>query len=468
MRPLVLPRHGRCARRTLLKTALGGVFLAPFLRQRALEAKAAAPKRLVLVFTPDAHPREWWPATDAGGALELGAPLGDFAGLESELLFVRQLDHSWTFDNHHEAGVAQVFTGARFFDDATHYANGPSLEQVLLQNTDLRGGTPISDVHLAVADPGDATQRHVICYSGPGQPIPHEASPARAFAKLFSGLSFGDTSPPKPAESALEQRIRSTLFELDRSALRELQTHLGTDERERLDVHLDALEELERRARTADAPSTTPAVGCERVSTGGITQNDRDADNVTKWGEVQVDLLVNAFLCDRTRVGDLAFGSSGSQHGGLLGLVAGEANSWHELAHLSQNDTTRKSEVTLGGDTVSAAAAYGAFDRFWASRIAYLAKRLRAIPEGDGTMLDNTLIYWGAECGTDHNHAPADMQYLLIGGRNLGFQSGQLLRLPSPESAHKLHTSVLHAFGHVDAMGFGIEPTCGPLAGVLG
>ena len=43
MRPLVLPRHGRCARRTLLKTALGGVFLAPFLRQRALEAKAGAP-----------------------------------------------------------------------------------------------------------------------------------------------------------------------------------------------------------------------------------------------------------------------------------------------------------------------------------------------------------------------------------------------------------------------------------------
>jgi len=467
VRPHVLPRHGRCARRTLLKSALGGLFLAPFLRQRALEAKATAPKRLVLVFTPDSHPREWWPATDAGGALTLGAPLADFAGLESELLFVRQLDHSWTFDNHHEAGMAQLFTGARFFDDATHYADGPSLEQVLLQNTDLRGGTPISDVHLAVADSGEATQRHVLCYSGPGQPIPHEASPARAFAKLFNGLRFAGEDAPPPAGSALEQQIQRTVLDLDRSAVKALQKHLGQTERERLDVHLDALEELERRVHDAAAPEATPAAGCEKVDTSGVTLSDRDAENVTRWGQVQVDLLVNAFLCDRTRVGDLAFGSSGSQHAGMLGLVAGAANSWHELAHRSPNDATRLEQVGLGGETVSAAAAYGAFDRLWASRIAYLAERLRAIPEGDGTMLDNTLLYWGAECGTDHNHGPADMQYLLIGGRNLGFQSGQLLSLPSVESAHKLHTSVLHAFGHVEATGLGIEPTCGPLAGVL-
>src|SRR6185369_14161731 len=108
------------------------------------------------------------------------------------------------------------------------------------------------------------------------------------------------------------------------------------------------------------------------------------------------------------------------------------------------------------------------FDRLWAARVAYLVKRLQAIPEGDGTMLDNTLVYWGVECGTDHNHGPTDMQYLLIGGRNLGFQSGQLLTLPTPATAPQLHTSVLHAFGHVDAPGFGIEESCGPLPGVLG
>ena len=59
------------------------------------------------------------------------------------------------------------------------------------------------------------------------------------------------------------------------------------------------------------------------------------------------------------------------------------------------------------------------------------------------------------------------MQYLLIGGERLGIQTGQFLEFPSTQSAHKLHTSVLHAFGYM-APGFGIEPSCGPLAGVVG
>lgn len=59
------------------------------------------------------------------------------------------------------------------------------------------------------------------------------------------------------------------------------------------------------------------------------------------------------------------------------------------------------------------------------------------------------------------------MQYLLIGGKNLGFATGQFLRPANIQSAHKLHTSVLHAFGYSAAKGFGIEPECGPLSGVL-
>jgi hypothetical protein len=86
-----------------------------------------------------------------------------------------------------------------------------------------------------------------------------------------------------------------------------------------------------------------------------------------------------------------------------------------------------------------------------------------SIPEGDGTMLDNTLIYWGVESGTDHNHSPRDMQYLLIGGKNMGFKTGQFLKNPSTESAHKLHTSVLRGLGYTAATAIGIEPMSGPL-----
>ena len=105
------------------------------------------------------------------------------------------------------------------------------------------------------------------------------------------------------------------------------------------------------------------------------------------------------------------------------------------------------------------------FDRFWSGHVTYLAKRLAGIKESSGTMLNNTLIVWGVESGTNHNHSPRDMQYLLIGGRNLGIKTGQYLKVGT-QSSNKLLVSIMNAFGYA-ATGLGIEATCGPLAGVL-
>jgi hypothetical protein len=461
------------ARRALLKTALGGIFLAPFLRQRELEAQALLPKRLVMVFTPDSHPREWWPTAGGPHGFTLGGPLLDFAGLEPNLLFVQRIDQSWTFDNHHEAGMAQLFTGARFFDDVTHYANGPSIDQILLKNTEIRGGTPVSDIHLCAGDSGGGDQRHVISYSGPGQPIPHEPDPVRAFDQLFNGVSFGapaaPTAAPMPTED-LDTRIARQALVVNMDEIRRIQTFLGQEEKERLQIHLESLSELEKRMATTPLPQPPPVseAVCEKVDTSGVTRGDRDEMTVDQWAKVQADLIVNAFTCDRTRVVDFQLGSSGSHHTGMLGLVAGDNDSWHDsVAHLSLDDARRATNVQLRDGKSTVKDAFIAFDRLWASQVAYLAKKLAGIPEGDGTMLDNTLIYWGVESGTDHNHGPQDMQYLLIGGKNMGFKTGQFLKNANTESAHKLHTSVLRGLGYTSATGIGIEPMAGPLDGIL-
>jgi len=469
----MLSKKNMFSRRALLKTTLGGVFLAPFLRQRSLEAQTVLPKRLVLVFTPDSHPREWWPTTGGTYGFTLQEPLADFVGLEQHMQFIQRIDHSWTFDNHHEAGVAQLFTGQRFFDDATHYANGPSIDQVLLKNTEFRGGTPISDIHLCAGDSGGGDKRHVISYSGPGQPIAHQADPARAFTDIFNGVTFGGTTPtptPTPTPTSdLDTQIAQRALQINMDEIRRIQTFLGQEERERLQIHLDSLNELEMQAGgTVTQPPTMVGGTCEQVDTSGVNRSDRNDVSIDKWAKVQADLIVNAFTCDRTRVADFGMGFSGSHHTGMMGLVAGDNNSWHDtVAHLSVSNTSRMNNVTLSTGTATVRDAFIKFDRLWASQVAYLARRLSTITEGDGSMLDNTLIYWGVESGTDHNHSPRDMQYLLIGGKNMGFNVGQYLKLANTESAHKLHTSVLHGLGYTAATGFGIEATCGPLAGVL-
>src|SRR5688572_6992148 len=371
------------ARRALLKTALGGVFLAPFLRQRELEAQTMMPKRLILCFTPDSHPREWWPTAGGPNGFTLQGPLLDFVGLEPNMLFVQQIDHSWTFDNHHEAGIAQLFTGARFFDDATHYANGPSIDQVLLQNTDIRGGTPLADIHLCAADGGGGDKRHVCCYSGPGQPIQRVADPARAFTSIFNGVTFGGTNmPPQPpmddpAVMARRELARRTL-QINTAELGRIQGFLGMEERQRLELHVEALRELEMQLGMGGTTQPPTVVGgtCERVDTSGIDRSDRNDVTIKKWGTVQADMIVNAFTCDRTRIAELGFGFSGSHHTGMMGL-AKDNNSWHDVvAHLSVSNTNRESSVTLSGGQKTVREAFIQFDRLFAGMVAHLARRL--------------------------------------------------------------------------------------------
>lgn len=448
-------------RRGLLKTGLGGLLLAPFIRQRQLHAQYQLPKRLILVFTPDSNPPEWWP-TGAGSDFTLGEPLADFAGLESQLLLPRRLDHSWTYDNHHVAGIVQLFTGARFDGDQNRFADGPSVDQYLLQNTELRGGTPRASIHLAVDD-GRTDHRHVICYSGSGQPVGAEVNPSRAFNNIFSGISF-DGQPltdPEPEASFPGADVESAILDANSADIRYLQRYLGAEERERLELHLDSLAELRARVLAAgNGGNSVVLAACAEPDISGFNGSLTNATTMTRWAQINADMIATAFACDVTRVASYQFSFSGGHHEGLLGF----SKSWHdEVAHVSQTSDS----VSVGGEGMSTRAAFGRFSRFWHSHVAYLAKKLASISEGDGTMLDNTLIYCGVESGTNHSHNPNDMQYLLIGGKNLGFQTGQLLDV-GQKSAHRLHVSVLNAFG-ADVQTFGsADDGTGPLTGILG
>ena len=169
-------------------------------------------------------------------------------------------------------------------------------------------------------------------------------------------------------------------------------------------------------------------------------------------------MIVNAFTCDRTRVADFGMGFSGSHHEGLLG----KNKSWHDnVAHISKTNRM----ITVDGASVTTRKAFIQFDRLWAGQVAYLAKRL-AGHRGRRHDARQHADLRGVESGTDHNHSPRDMQYLLIGGRNMGLKAGQYLKLANTQSAHKLLTSVLNAFGYT-ADGFRHRSDVGPLAGVL-
>jgi hypothetical protein len=462
-----MPQRFEVTRRDLLRSTLGGLLLAPFLRQRELEAQTSNPKRLVLVFTPDSHPPEWWPS-ESGSTFQLNEPLADFRGLEQQMLFLRTLDHSWTYGNHHIAGMTQLFTGAKFVDEVTQLADGPSIDQVLLQKSSIRGGTPVPSVHLCVASKGQANPRHILSYSGSGQPIPHVPDPAKAFRRIFNGVTFGsDPIVEQPvADETGKLELDRRLVQIEVSQLKAIQKLLGKSEREKLERHVEGLYELEQRLAVpsdAGADPDGPAEqvvasgGCEKTDVSGYSSSQIDVESITQWARIHANLLVNAFACDRTRVADLSFSYSGGHHAGMLGLD----QSWHDMvAHVSKTNDA----INLHGKPMSTRSAFIKFDRFWAGHVAYLARRLASIPEGESTMLDNTILLWGVESGTNHSHSPNDMQYLVIGGRNLGVNVGHYINNQTAQSSNKLLVSVMNALGH-PATGIGVEPDCGALAG---
>lgn len=450
-------------RRGLLATGLGGLVLAPFFRERRLHAQNMQPKRMIMVFHPDSNPPEWWPG-GSGADFTLNEPLSDFEDLKSKMLIPRRLDHSWSFDNHHIAGIVQLFTGAGFDGQQNRYADGPSVDQYLLQNTELRGGTPRESIHLAVDD-GRTDHRHVICYKGSGQPLGAEVNPGRAFNNIFGDVTFGGTPVgpvPMPQPPGMSAAVEQKIIEANVEDLKYLQRYLGYDETQRLNMHLDSLDELRTRIMNAesDGGMGNPAALCEEPNTQGFMNSLRDAETMTRWAQINADMIVSAFTCDVTRVASYQFSFSGGHHEGLLGY----SRSWHDdIAHISRENDS----LSVGGENITSRAAFNRFSKFWHSHVAYLAKRLDSIPEGDGTMLDNTLIYCGVESGTNHSHDPNDMQYLLLGGGNIGFNTGQFLDV-GQQSAHRLHVAVLNAFGaDVDTFGSADDGT-GPLAGIAG
>lgn len=511
-----MPKRFEIRRRDLLRTGMGALFLAPLLRQRELMAQYVAPKRLILYFTPDSVPPDFWPEETGNEQFQLKAPMQVFAGLEPHMLFIRELNHTYKYDNHHLSGIGQVFTGQRLVDTSSGFAAGPSIDQVVAPM--IRGGTPRRSIHLQVDD-GRTDSRHCICYEGASQPIIGELDPQRAFNDIFDGATFGGGGPapgtgggsgmgtaatatttatattgqasaPTNDDARVIADVNRQVLQISTEELREIQGFLGLEEREKLERHVESLAELERQisagmpgSNTTTTGNTTSATGTTTTTTtttstgttGGSvggpipehvpvecreTERSGNFDlrseaNISGWIKVQTDLMVAALACDRARVASLQLHFSGAHLPNFFKSdLSRVGDSWHdEVAHLSATNATSRE-------------LFNKFLTYHAEWVAYLAKQLDSIPEGDGTMLDNTLIMWGFEVGTDHNHDVRDFPYLLIGGRGFGINSGRYMRNPRSEDAQRMHTAVLHAFG-VDAAGFGERPDSGALPGVL-
>lgn len=472
-------------RRQLLQ-ALGLGALAPFLTRgrSALAGPTTFPPRIIFYVQPHGRLPLAWNMPIPGGPTDQFAvrPLGDLAltdfsptlqplyDYRDKLLVIEGLCHTsvlWDIAqvmaagsgdlNNHQVAVAGTLTGSRALQQPGTYCTGgaTTLDQVLGQRT-AGPGRFDSRVYGFNYVPNSVISP--FSYLGPGQATPMVSDPNAAFQDLLGYLTpAAQGGQGGTSRSALLQSMQPSVLDTVANEYNLLAPQLGTEGRQKLDQHRDLVRQLEKNL------GTTSSAQC--ASTLDTTVID-----VRQF----MQLVRMAFACDLTRV--ITFNAPVPLTTDL-GYPA--SATFHEYAHESIDG------ATACGQTYSPLAqqAITDLDAWHAGHVAYLLEQLDSVPEGSGTLLDNTVVVWIPELGTP-THLHYDLLLLLAGGCNGFFNTGQYVRYPRNLSNplagmpmtgpghNRLHVSLMQAMGQSDAS-FGLTEVTGsdgstvPLTGPL-
>jgi hypothetical protein len=309
---------------------------------------------------------------------------------------------------------------------------GTTIDQIIAQK--IGQETLLPSMQLAVEDPGanssncgegySCTYTNTISWSSPTLPLPMELNPQVVFERMFGD---GSTIEERAARRARERSILDSL----RGSLSRLRRDFGPSDRARLDEYTEDVREIERRLQIAMKASTvTPADLSVPV---GVP---RSFDEHIK---LQFDLLVLAFQADITRVGTLLFARD------LTGRTYPDSEAptlgFHGGSHHGE-DPRRIAE-------------YAKVNQYHVKMLAHLVDKLAKTEDGDGTLLDHSLVLYGSNMGNPNQHLHYDVPHVLVGGANGKLKGGRHLAYPTKAvPTGNLLVSVLDKFGiHQEGIG---------------
>lgn len=410
-------------RRSLLGGAAAAAMGLPFVGNFARAGGASAPRRLLIVWSPNdpQWPEEWESPLVHGAALPASLPT-----------FLDPLEHhrdrlSVLFDMQGRGGhvsIASVLTGVPYVgpDDNNMWGGGISVDQHIASSL---GDAALT---LGVAC-GSKNGKGRLSYTASETPVDPLEDPSIVFDGLFADLDLG--------QAELEQKRARQKSVLDRVAgdLSAFTQQIPAEQRPRLEQHLQSVRDIESRI------DEDLLASCDPQAPGGI---DASANaQVPQTLRAQMSLMAQAFGCGATRVGTLQFTRAG---GGTVtplwpddGISIGRDP--HALAHDHYGN--------LGNAAILAE--WLAMERWYAEQFAFLLDELAAIPDVDGgTVLDNTLVVQVRECAYRHGGSP--MTFVLAGGSEI-LTPNQALSLPDRDNEDLLAT-FCDKMG-VDFAGFG-------------
>lgn len=391
----------RWGRRTLLRHVGAGYLVLPLLKLTR-NARGETPKRFLIFHTPN-------------GIEHLSSPAPAFTPLVSDLLMVRGITYRAAEPvnaDAHLKGQACAWTAHlnRFGSPA-----GASLDQHLVAQ--LKPTTRFESIELGI----QGASTGLLYKMGPRAPLGMVASvdPAKTFDRLF-----GDMTGQDAASLARIRRRRQSVLDHVKEELSSVSSTLGGDERQKLELHLESLRTIEKRIAGSMMPATS-ASACNST----LLQAKVDAlkSDYVSHGEIQMDIMALALACGLTNIGSVRWASSSSD---VRHTWINSTREWHnQLAH--------------GGS--GAADEFRRVTHWYAEQFASLIKRLKAYPEGGGTLLDRSLVIWGSDMANGgHGFRGATF---VIGGKCGGAIRPGRTQMYANASQNDFFAALCHAMG---------------------
>lgn len=436
----------------------GGLSLgAGLLGGRPARASAGAGRVLFFYFPDgvagpsDAGEPSLWHCTGSGSSFSLGESLAPLSAYRDRSLFFNGLSMGGTDSGSHPGGAKKLLTAA-------DYGNNESIDQHLSRS--IGASSPWRHLYLGVhATLGGASGDKHIAYPTAGSSMTPEDDPRRAFAALFGGAgSTGGGGSGTSGGDPTEISVIDGMID-DMNALR---GRLGRLEQAKLDVHLEALRELELRIRGTGGGGSAGGADCGAPTLGldGVTDAAlSDPSGYPTVLSAQSELAVLALSCGLTRVVTLQNSTHTSEL--IMSRFAGSEMydpgydmRSHQASHYGSRHDSASHEFR----------AYAQQRTWWVSQAKAILDRLDSIPDGDGTMLDTTIVVICTEVCDGNNHLHDNMPFVVCGGGALGLAQGRLIEAGGARHGD-LYIALAQALGD-DLWRFG-DASSGPLSGVL-
>ncbi len=420
-------------RRTILR-GMGTVLALPLLDAMA-PALAAMPgtaakraTRLSFVYAPNGMIMSEWTPKVTGAAFDLPPTLQPLAAFRDRMLVLSGLNHNAADPLPGEGESAPHERAGATFLTGVHPKReghvGISVDQIAArelgkhtQLASLEMGLHNTDVSGQCEKDWSCAYLNTLSWSTATTPLPSEGQPRAIFERLF-----GDSNSTDPAvRLARIQEDRSLLDSVTQATAR-LMRRLGPGDRAHLSQYLDAIRDIERRIQIAEQQTSNGLPTLERPA--GIPATFEE------YARLMFDLQVLAFQTDMTRVSTFMMGREQSNR---AFPEIGIPDSHHPLSH-HRHDPDKIAKVIQ-------------INIYHSKLFAYYLEKMRSTPDGDGSLLDHSLIVYASALSDGNEHLVQNLPVLLFGDGGGRIKQGRHLRFPEDTPMSNLYLTLLDHFG---------------------